>query len=78
MLSNPKPFTLRNNNFASDFRTRICIMVFTFEADNVSCHNNAAQIKKKPNKTNKKHTPNNTTPKQNILMIGLIKICGHF
>lgn len=62
MLSNPKPFTLRNNNFASNFHTRICIMVFTFEADNVSCHNNADQIKKKPNKTNKNQTANNTNP----------------
>lgn len=65
MLSNPKLFTLRNNNFASDFHTRICIMVFTFEADNVSCHNNAAQIKKTPTKLTKT-TPQTIQPQNKI------------
>lgn len=53
-------------------------MVFTCEADNVSCHNSATQKENKPKLITKNQNPNNTNTEQNPSMIGLIKNCGHF
>lgn len=53
MLSSSNSFTLRNNNFASNFHNVICITAFWFAVDNVYYPHNDPQIKKEKKNTKK-------------------------